>query len=78
MSEEKFFLKNIKLSVDFVVIFRKCLNSEDLHPVLLWFKDKNREDSYRNKTDNEFHHYLSFTIVLFVGMTLIQILLDHT
>ncbi|XP_065223947.1 adenylate cyclase type 2 isoform X2 [Planococcus citri] len=57
---------------------KKCLNSEDLHPVFLWFKDKNREDSYRNKTDNEFHHYLSFTIVLFVGMTLIQILLDHT
>lgn len=58
--------------------YRKCFNSEDLHPVFLWFKDKSRENSYRNRPDREFHHYMSFTVILFVGMALIQILLTPT
>ncbi|XKL63974.1 hypothetical protein PGB90_006338 [Kerria lacca] len=57
---------------------KKCFNSEDLHPIFLWFKDKIRENTYRNKIDIEFHHYLSFTTVLFVGMALIQIFANPT
>ncbi|KAJ9592331.1 hypothetical protein L9F63_001151, partial [Diploptera punctata] len=52
---------------------KKWLNSEELNPMLLWFRKSEQETDYRNQPDPHFRFYVLCAIVLFLCMTSIQV-----
>ncbi|KRT84422.1 Adenylate and Guanylate cyclase [Oryctes borbonicus] len=52
---------------------RKWLNSEDLHPVLLWFRNRSQEDAYRGQSDCEFRYYMACATMVFLAMCIMQL-----
>lgn len=55
-----------------IFFIRKWLQSEDLNPVALWFKQKSQENDYRSQPDPQFKYYLACATVLFISMWIIQ------
>ncbi|PSN57754.1 hypothetical protein C0J52_00336 [Blattella germanica] len=51
----------------------KWFNSEELNPVLLWFRKPQQETDYRNQPDPHFRYYVLCAVVLFLCMTAIQV-----
>lgn len=52
---------------------KKWLNSEELNPVLLWFRKPEQETDYRNQPDPHFRFYVLCAVVLFLCMMSIQV-----
>lgn len=52
---------------------RKWWRSEDLHPVLLWFRNKRQEREYRSEADTEFRYYIACAAAIFFAMCVMQI-----
>ncbi|XP_059488765.1 adenylate cyclase type 2 [Neocloeon triangulifer] len=51
-----------------------CGISEDLNPILLWFKSRSQEKSYQTQSDSNFKFYVSGALGLFLCIAAIQIL----
>ncbi|XP_068085089.1 adenylate cyclase type 2 [Anabrus simplex] len=51
---------------------KKWLHSEELNPVLLWFRKSQQEHDYRHEPDTQFRYYVMAAAVLFTAMTAIQ------
>ncbi|KAF5269880.1 hypothetical protein FQR65_LT05678 [Abscondita terminalis] len=51
---------------------RKWWSSEDLHPAFLWFRNKNEENNYKNKPDNEFRYNMICALLVFFAMCIMQ------
>jgi hypothetical protein len=52
---------------------KKWWNSEDLHPALLWFRNRRHESEYRSQPDPEFRCYIAFATSIFLAMCVMQI-----
>ncbi|XP_056649174.1 adenylate cyclase type 2-like isoform X2 [Diorhabda sublineata] len=52
---------------------KKWWNSEELHPALLWFRNRKQETDYRAQPDTEFRCYITCASFLFLAMCLMQI-----
>ncbi|XP_044269032.1 adenylate cyclase type 2 isoform X4 [Tribolium madens] len=52
---------------------KKCWHSEDLHPTLLWFRNRKQESEYRSQPDPEFRCYIAFATSIFLAMCIMQI-----
>nr|XP_015833065.1 PREDICTED: adenylate cyclase type 2 isoform X1 [Tribolium castaneum] len=52
---------------------KKCWHSEDLHPALLWFRNRKQESEYRSQPDPEFRCYIAFATSIFLAMCIMQI-----
>ncbi|XP_069701394.1 adenylate cyclase type 2 [Periplaneta americana] len=52
---------------------KKWLNSEELNPVLLWFRKQHQEMDYRNQPDPQFRYYVFCASALFLCMAAIQV-----
>ena len=49
------------------------MNSEELNPMLLWFRKPEQETDYRNQPDPHFRYYVLCAVVLFLSMASVQI-----
>ncbi|GFG37885.1 hypothetical protein Cfor_07375, partial [Coptotermes formosanus] len=52
---------------------KKWLSSEELNPLLLWFRKPHQETSYRNQPDHHFQYYVLCAGSLFLCMCAIQV-----
>lgn len=52
---------------------KKWLSSEELNPVLLWFRKPHQETDYRNQPDPHFQYYVLCATALFLCMAAIQV-----
>ncbi|XP_063915135.1 adenylate cyclase type 2 isoform X2 [Zophobas morio] len=52
---------------------KKSWNSEDLHPALLWFRNRKIENEYRSQPDAEFRCYIAFASCVFLAMCIMQV-----
>ncbi|VEN55522.1 unnamed protein product [Callosobruchus maculatus] len=52
---------------------KKWRSSEELHPMLLWFKNRKQEKEYRGQADPEFKCYVACATFLFLAMCLMQV-----
>ncbi|XP_021918215.1 adenylate cyclase type 2 isoform X3 [Zootermopsis nevadensis] len=55
------------------LIRRKWLTSEELNPILLWFRKPHQEADYRNQPDPHFRYYVLCATVLFLCLFAIQV-----
>nr|CAD7408925.1 unnamed protein product [Timema cristinae] len=53
---------------------KKWLQSEELNPVSLWFRNPQHEEEYRNQVDPHFRYYVSCAFLLFSAVAFIQAL----
>nr|CAD7269649.1 unnamed protein product [Timema shepardi] len=53
---------------------KKWLQSEELNPVSLWFRNPQHEEEYRNQVDPHFRFYVSCAFLLFSAVAIIQAL----
>nr|CAD7431196.1 unnamed protein product [Timema monikensis] len=53
---------------------KKWLQSEELNPVSLWFRNPQHEEEYRNQVDPHFRYYVSCAFLLFSAVAIIQAL----
>ncbi|XP_072382588.1 adenylate cyclase type 2-like isoform X2 [Diabrotica undecimpunctata] len=52
---------------------KKWWSSEELHPALLWFRNRKQEQEYRGQPDSEFRCYVTCASFLFLAMCIMQI-----
>jgi len=50
-----------------------CNSSDDLNPLVLWFKNRSQERSYRAQSDSSFKYYVLCAFGLFLSIAAIQI-----
>ncbi|KAK9892996.1 hypothetical protein WA026_023210 [Henosepilachna vigintioctopunctata] len=52
---------------------KKWSSTDDLHPALLWFRNRKHEREYRGLSDSEFRYYITCSTCIFLAMCVMQL-----